>query len=278
LAGDAAAATAVEAMTQRLGLGLSFYIAALTIFLMSPVAIVIASAFTGGDFVIFPPRDLSLRWFAKVLNDPQFVLPLWNSLRLGVTATLLSAVLAVPAAIALVRHRFRGAGLIQAFLLSPLSLPTIILAVGLLFFTARIGLRSSFLALVAGHAVITMPYVLRTVLGVYAGINREVEEAAMVLGASPARAFWFVTLPLIRPGILAGTIFSFLLSFDEVPVALLLSNTDTTTLPVSILSYLVYNYDPAVAAISTIQIAIVVAVLLVLERLFGVKHLLFTSR
>jgi putative spermidine/putrescine transport system permease protein len=87
-----------------------------------------------------------------------------------------------------------------------------------------------------------------------------------------------VTLPLIRPGILAGAIFSFLLSFDEVPVALLLSNTDTTTLPVSILSYLVYNYDPAVAAISTIQIAIVVAVLLVLERLFGVKHLLFTSR
>ncbi|HLI10359.1 MAG TPA: ABC transporter permease [Alphaproteobacteria bacterium] len=262
----------------RLGLGLSLYVGVLTIFLLAPVAVVIASAFTGAEFVTFPPHGVSLKWFAKVLGDPQFVVPLWNSLRLGVLATLLSAVLAIPAAIAMVRYRLPGADLIQAFLLSPLSLPTIILAVGLLFFVARIGIGSSLLALVVGHAVITVPYVLRTVLGVYAGINREIEEAAMVLGANPLRAFWLVTLPLIRPGILAGAIFSFLLSFDEVPVALLLSNTDTTTLPVSILSYLVYNYDPAVAAISTIQIAIVIAVLLVLERVFGVKHLLFTSR
>jgi putative spermidine/putrescine transport system permease protein len=263
-------------MMRRIGVGLACYVAAMAMFLMAPVAIVVVSAFTDADFVTFPPRGGSLKWLTNVLSDPQFVSPLWNSLRLGACATVVSAVLAVPAAIPLVRHRFRGADLIQAFLLSPLSLPTIILAIGLLFYTARIGLGSSFAALVIGHAVITVPYVLRTVVGVYAGINREVEEAAMVLGAGPWRTFRLVTLPLIRPGILAGSIFAFLLSFDEVPVALLLSNTDTTTLPVSILSYLVYNYDPAVAAISTVQIAIVVVVLLILERLFGVKHLLLT--
>ncbi|MGH8429047.1 MAG: ABC transporter permease, partial [Solimonas sp.] len=122
------------------------------------------------------------------------------------------------------------------------------------------------------------PYMLRTVLGVYAGMNREIEDAARVLGADRWRTAWYVTLPLIRPGILAGAIFAFLMSFDEVAVALLLTTADTTTLPVSILSYLVYNYDPAVAAISTIQIVIVVAALLILERVFGIRNVMFTSR
>jgi putative spermidine/putrescine transport system permease protein len=213
-----------------------------------------------------------------VLSDPQFLVPLWNSFRLGCTATVLAGLLAVPAALVLVRQRVRGAREVQTFLLSPLSLPTIILASGLLFFTARIGLGGSFTALVAGHTVIIVPYIMRTVFGVYAGVSEEIEQAALVHGAGPIRTFWYVTLPMIRPGILAGAIFAFLMSFDEVPVALLLTNTDTTTLPVSILSYLVYNYDPSVAAISTIQIVIVVATLLILERFFGIRNLMFSSR
>lgn len=262
----------------RLGAGLSLYVLAIALFLLAPVAIVVVAAFTDGDFVTFPPQGTSLRWFAKVLGDAQFMLPLWNSFILGLASTLVSTALAVPAAIALVRYRIPGVSFIQAFLLSPLTLPTIILAIGLLFFISHLGFLSSFPALVTGHVVITVPYTFRTVLGVYSALNPEMEEVAKVLGADRARTFWLITLPLIRPGILAGAIFSFLLSFDEVSIALLLSNTDTVTLPVSILSYLVYNYDPSVAAISTIQIVIIIAVLLALERTFGVKHLLFTSR
>lgn len=257
--------------------GLLVYSAFAVAFLAAPIVIVLAVAFTGADYVSFPPAGFSLRWFRKVLSDPEFVIPLWNSLRLGVVSTLVSVVLAVPAAIALVRHKFPFGDALQAFLLSPLSLPTIILAIGLLFFVARIGLAGSFAALVAGHAVITVPYVLRTVLGVYAGVNREVEEAATVLGARYMQTFRYVTLPLIAPGLLAGGLFAFLLSFDEVAVALLLSNSDTTTLPVSILSYVVYNYDPAAAAVSAVQIAIIVVLLAALERLFGVKRLMFAS-
>ena len=193
-------------------------------------------------------------------------------------ATIVSSLLAVPAALSLVRGTLPGRRWIETFLLAPLSLPTIILAVGLLFFTARVGLTSSFVSLLAGHVIITIPYMLRTVLGVYAGMNREIEDAARVLGANGWRTAWYVTLPIIRPGILAGAIFAFLMSFDEVAVALLLTDSGTTTLPVSILSYLVYNYDPAVAAISTIQIAIVVVALLILERVFGIRHVMFASR
>jgi putative spermidine/putrescine transport system permease protein len=254
------------------------YIGLLGVYLLAPIVVVVIAAFTSADFIMFPPRGFSLKWFEKVLRDPDFVKPLWNSIRLGFAATVASSVLAVPAAIVLIRGDIAGRRVLETFLLAPLSLPTIILAVGLLFFSARIGLTNSFAALLAGHVVITVPYMMRTVLGVYAGMNREVEDAARVLGADPWRVAWHVTLPMIRPGVLAGAIFAFLMSFDEVAVALLLTNSDTTTLPVSILSYLVYNYDPAVAAISTIQIVIVVAALLVLERFFGIKNVMFASR
>ncbi|MGE0523384.1 MAG: ABC transporter permease [Variibacter sp.] len=257
---------------------LVLYSAAMSVFLLAPVLVVVVAAFTAGDFIMFPPGGFSLRWFDHVLRDSEFIRPLWNSVRLGVMATVASGLLAIPAALALVRGAIPGRRWIETFLLAPLSLPTIILAVGLLFFTARVGLSSSFTSLLAGHVIITVPYMLRTVLGVYAGMNREIEDAARVLGADGWRTAWYVTLPMIRPGIVAGAIFAFLMSFDEVAVALLLTNADTTTLPVSILSYLVYNYDPAVAAISTIQIAIVVAALLILERFFGIRNVMFASR
>lgn len=250
-------------------------VVALTIaFLAAPVLIIVGVAFTSAEFVSFPPSGFSLKWFEKVLTDAQFVVPLWNSFILGVAATVASVILAVPAAIALVRSELPMKEAMLAFMLSPLSLPTIILAAALLFFLARFGLGTSPVGLLIGHVVITVPYVLRTVLGVYAGIGTEVEEAARTLGARRWQVFRHVTLPMIRPGLFAGGILAFLLSFDEVAVALLLSNADTTTLPVAVLSYLVYNYDPAVAAISTIQIVIVVVLLLVLERFLGVKHLI----
>lgn len=254
-------------------------VVALTIaFLAAPVLIIVSVAFTSAEFVSFPPSGFSLRWFEKVLTDSQFVLPLWNSFVLAIAATIVSVTLAVPAAIALVRSNLPFKDALLAFMLSPLSLPTIILAAALLFFLARFGLGTSPVGLLIGHVVITVPYVLRTVLGVYAGIGAEVEEAARTLGARRRQVFWHVTLPMIRPGLFAGGILAFLLSFDEVAVALLLSTADTTTLPVAVLSYLVYNYDPAVAAISTIQIVIVVVLLLVLERFLGVKHLIAVSK
>jgi putative spermidine/putrescine transport system permease protein len=262
----------------RLSPALNVYVIIMSVFLIAPIVVVVVAAFTSGEFITFPPQSFSLRWFEKVIRDPEFILPLWNSVRLGASATVAACVLAVPAAIALVRGEVPGRRLIESFLLAPLSLPTIILAVGLLFFTAQIGLGASFTSLLIGHVVIVIPYVLRTVLGVYMSANHETEDAAKVLGANPLQAFWYVTLPTIWPGILAGGIFAFLMSFDEVTVSLLLSNTDTTPLPVSILSYLVYSYDPSVAAISTIQIAIVIFVLLILERVFGIRNVVFASR
>lgn len=261
-----------------LPLALRAYLVVMALFLVAPIAVVIVAAFTAGEFITFPPKSFSSRWFAKVLREPEFIGPLWNSIKLGVASTVVACLLAVPAAIALVRGHVAQRKLIESVLLAPLALPTIILAVGLLFFTARIGIGGSFVSLLAGHVIIITPYVLRTVLGVYMAANHEIEDAARVLGAGPIATFRHVTLPMIRPGILAGGILAFLMSFDEVAVALLLSNSDTTTLPVSILSYLVYNYDPSVAAISTIQIVIVMIALLVLDRVLGIRNVVLATR
>ncbi len=257
-----------------LGLGLRLYLALIAIFLLLPLAVVVIVAFSSASFVSFPPPALSLRWMTRVLSDAEFMRPLWNSLVLAVLSALGAAVLATPAALAIVRYRFRGAAEVQSVLLSPLSLPTLILSIALLFFLSRIGLGNSFAGLLAGHIVVTLPYLLRTIVAVYASVDREIELAAHTLGAGPWRTFLWVTLPAIRPAMVAGGLFAVLISFDEVAIALLLTNADTVTLPVSVLAYLVHNYDPAVAAISVVKMVLVIVVLLALERVFGLQRLL----
>lgn len=252
---------------------MSVYLAAMAAFLLLPQLVVVVVAFSTSDFVSFPPPGYSLGWFGKVLSDPSFMRPLWNSLVLGVQASLVAAVLAVPASIALVRHRFAGARAMQAFLLSPLSMPALILAIGLLFFLSRIGLGNTYAGLLIGHVVIVLPYLVRTIVAVYSACDPSLEEAASTLGARPLSTLWRVTLPMLTPALFAGGIFAFLISFDEVAVSLLLSNAGSITLPVSILSYLVYNYDPAVAAISVLKMVIVVVALVVTDRLFGLENL-----
>ena len=256
---------------------MSVYLVLMAVFLMLPQLIVVLVAFSSANFVTFPPSGYSLRWFERVVADPSFMRPLWNSVVLGVQAALVAAVLAVPASIALVRHRFPGAAAMQAFLLSPLSLPALILAIGLLFFLNRIGLGNTYTGLLIGHVVVVLPYLVRTIVAVYSASDPRLEEAAYTLGAPPFSTLWRITLPLLRPALFAGGIFAFLISFDEVAVALLLANATSITLPVSILSYLVYNYDPAVAAISVLKMAIVVVALFLTDRLFGLENLTMPS-
>jgi putative spermidine/putrescine transport system permease protein len=249
--------------------GLPFYVAALFAFLALPMVIVVAVSFNAGEFIHFPPRGFSLRWFRHVFEGANFGAAIVVSLQLALLSTLGSLGLGIPAAIALVRYPVPFRDAIQAFLLSPLSLPLIVFGIALLFYAGAIGLQLSFVGLLAGHIVITVPYILRTVLAVYAGVDRHLEEAAMVLGADGVTCFRRITLPLIKPGIVVGSIFSFLTSFDNVPVSIFLTKTETTTLPVAILSYLVYSFDPSVAAVSTLQMLFAVTVLLVLERTYG---------
>ncbi|MGH7318447.1 MAG: ABC transporter permease [Candidatus Rokuibacteriota bacterium] len=252
-----------------LRVGLPAYVVGLFLFLALPMIIVVAVSFNAGEFVHFPPRGFSVRWFRHVFESGSFGPAIVNSFKLAILSTLGSLLLGIPAALALVRYPLPFRDAIQSFLLSPLSLPLIVFGVALLFFAGAIGLQLSFIGLLAGHIVITVPYVLRTVVGVYSAVDRHLEEAAMVLGADGLTCFRRVTLPMIKPGIVVGSIFSFLTSFDNVPVSIFMTKTDTMTLPVAILSYLVYSFDPSVAAVSTLQMLFAITVLLLVERVYG---------
>src|SRR5581483_645212 len=223
--GPAASGSGVGTMSRvdwgRLGLG--GYLALLFFFLVAPLLIVAVVSLNPEAVVRFPPRGFSLHWFRAVIESATLVQAIANSLRLGALATAISILVAVPAAVALGRYDVPGKHVVEALLLSPLSLPMIVLGIALLFLYSRLGLGLSFGGLLAAHVVITIPYILRCVLAVYRGLDPSLEDSARVLGATPWRAFRRVTWPLLRPGIVAGSIFSFLISFDNVPVSIFLT-------------------------------------------------------
>jgi len=219
------------------------------LFLLAPIAIAIACAFTRGEFLEFPPRGVSLRWFGEALGNAQFTDGLRNSVLVALANAAIATVAGTGAAIALNHHRFRGRLIVQAAIMLPITLPALVLGLGLLFTLPSYGMRPGLLAGVVGHAVLSLPYATAMVLAALANYDRSLERASLNLGASPARTFFKVTLPLIRGGVAAGAITSFLVSFDNISMSLFVTKGDT--LPLRLLQQIQHGADPSVAAMST---------------------------
>ncbi|MBV9734790.1 MAG: ABC transporter permease [Acidisphaera sp.] len=220
--------------------------------------------------IAFPPRGYTLHWYRAIV--PNFGASLLTSLRVAVAATALSLLAGVPAGIGLSRHRFRGRDALSTVLLAPLTVPGVAIGLGIIVFAILIEertglpLSSSFAVLVAAHVLITTPWVVRLCLAGLANHDRAAEEAAASLGASPLRVIWRVTLPALRPGIVAGALFAFIISFENLEMTLFLVGPGMTTLPIAVLGYLQYHIDPLVAAVATAQIVVIGGVLLLLDR------------
>jgi putative spermidine/putrescine transport system permease protein len=239
------------------------------LYLLAPILIVVPVSFSAAAFVVFPPRGLSLRWYANFLTSRELTEALWLSVRLAVTVTLAATVTGTLAALALTRYRLPGREAIRTFLMAPIVLPGIVLGIALLIFLNRTPLAQTFGGLFAAHLVVALPYVVRTVAATLEGSDRIVEEAAASLGAPPLAVFWTVTLPLIKPGVIAGAMFAFITSFDELVVSLFLTGPRLSTLPVQIYNYIEFASDPTIAAISVLLIAFTTAVVLLVERVVG---------
>jgi len=216
---------------------------------------------------------LSLKWYARILQMPGLVDSLILSLRLAALATVLSILLGVAAALGLTRAHFRGRTAVIAGLMSPLVVPSIVTGLALLQFFVDHNLRSADWNLLVGHVIITLPYVTRTVLAGLEVFDWSLVDTARVLGAGPLRAFWRVTLPIVRPGILAGGIFAFLTSFDNYTVSFFLADARLVPLPVTVFNYINNVFDPGVAALSAVLIYASGVVLIVTERLVGASRL-----
>lgn len=242
---------------------------AVVLFLQIPVIVVVLAAFSTTSYLTIPPRGLTLAWFAKVLSDPTYLAAIRLSLVLAVGSTAVSLVLGVAAAYALARRMVPGAQALASFLVAPLILPSVVIGVAMLQYYAVVGLRGNLLGLLLAHVVITVPYIVRSALASFAGLDPSLEEAARVLGATGLESFRLVTLPLISPGLVAGALFAFVTSLDNVPVTIFLLRADQTTLPVLIFSSVEMGVDPSVAAVSTLLIVITGLALILAERRFG---------
>lgn len=242
-------------------------------FLIAPILVVVAVSFTSASYVSFPIDGFSFRWFWRIVEYRPFLDALWVTVQVAIASTVIAVAVGVPAALALVRSAHPAAELVMTFLLSPLSMPMIVLGLALLFYLSAIGLGISLVSLVIAHAVVGLPYIVRTVGGVYRGVSTDLEESAVILGASRWQVVRHVVLPQIRPGIFAGAMFSILISVDNLPISFFFGSPSTSTLPVVVLSYLEHQFDPSIAAISSVQMLIALVGLVVIERLYGLKHL-----
>jgi putative spermidine/putrescine transport system permease protein len=245
------------------------------IFVLAPIVVVCVVAFTPEGYLSLPGSQPSLRWFKTILRYPEFIDAFFQSLWLGALSSVFAVVFSVPAALAIARHEFHGREAFTALFLSPLMIPHVVLGVAFLRFFSQIGLvGGTFAGLVLAHIVIVLPFALRLILAAATGMNREIEHAAISLGASQWTVFRRVTLPLIVPGLTSGWVLAFINSFDEVTMTVFIASPSTVTLPVRMFLYIQDNIDPLVTSVSACVIAITVVAMIILERAYGLERLL----
>ncbi|HYZ61366.1 MAG TPA: ABC transporter permease [Acetobacteraceae bacterium] len=237
------------------------------VFLVLPVLIVFPLSFSSGSYLSFPPPGFSLRWYAAFFESSSWTDAALMSLQVAIPVTLLATALGTPAAIGLARGSFLGKRLVNALVLSPIIVPGIIVAIGTYFAYAQYGLVGHPLALILGHTCLAVPFVVINVTAALQGVDRQLERAALSLGASPSGTFRQITLPLIAPGIAAGAVFAFITSFDELLIALFLSGTGAVTLPRRMFDEIRYDIDPTIAAVSSLLIFITTTLMLAAELL-----------
>jgi putative spermidine/putrescine transport system permease protein len=257
-------------ITLRSGLGWALLlISALAfVYLLGPLAVIVAASFGDTGYIAFPPEGFSFRWDQATLSDIRDVGGFFISVRLAATVALLSLIIGTMAAVALTRLSFHERGFLEAFFLSPLVLPSLVLAVALtLFFSNTPLLPVGIPRLIAGHLLVGVPLVLRVMLPVLRRADRSIEEAVQNLGASPVMAFLLVTLPSLRPGLFAAAALAFIFSFDEVEMALFVGSAREAPLTVVLYGAAQMQFDPTVVAVSSLLI-LLAGTLMLLQQAF----------
>lgn len=255
---------------------LSPYAVILLALMALPIFVVIAGSFTAGDRIAFPPEGWSLRWYRAFFGSDQFVSSAICSFIVASATCLIAGVIGSLAALALSRRKFLGSSIAETLVTAPLAVPAIALGVAFAIFLSAIHLAGTKTGIIVAHSIMTVPFALRMVQANFAGYSWNIENAAANLGANPWQVFRYVTFPLMVPGILGGMVFAFVMSFDEVVVALFLNGPDAMTLPARIFTYLDQSPGPIVLAAGSLLTFFAVMLMGLLEwtvkvgRAFGV--------
>lgn len=236
-------------------------------FLIAPIVAIMPLSVNDSEFLTYPLRGFTTRWYEAVFSSDKWRIAVMNSLLIGIPATLIATVLGTMAAIGLSMADFRGKAAITTLLLSPLVVPIVIVAVGLYFFFAPYGLTQSYTGLIIAHAALGAPFPVVTVTAALASFDRNLARAAASLGAPPLMVFRRVMLPLVAPGVASGALFAFATSFDEVVTVLLLGAPHQRTIPREMFSGLRDSFNPTIAAVAVMLTLLAVLLLVVVELL-----------
>lgn len=231
------------------------------VFLVGPSLVIVPMGFSSGSILEFPPPGFSLQWYGKMVTDPTWTSGFANSFQVALATTVLATVLGTLGALGITRGRIPGRSIANALILSPLVVPVVVIAIGMFSLFVRFKITGSLLGLALAHTALAVPYVVVSVGTSLRTIDRNLEMAAATLGASPARTFQRITLPLILPGVLAGALFAFLSSWDEVVVAIFLTTARFRTLPTVMWEQVRQVVDPTVAAVATVLLLVTTVVL-----------------
>lgn len=243
------------------------------LFLMAPLIVVVGASFNDGEFTAFPPRGFSFEWYAAVVGDPAFVNSFLLSGRIAVESALITMVIGLTAALAIQRLDRWFTPILQFLALGPLILPEVLMGLGLLnFLVGQLGVRLNEVTLVLAHVLVTLPFVVNIVSSALSQHDRNLEAAARSLGANPIVAFFTVILPSIRGSVVAGGLFGFIFSFDNIGMSLFMSVPGLVPLPIRLYQYVQYRYDPTIAAASTAMIVISVVIFLIARRLVNIEE------
>jgi len=243
------------------------------LFIAVPLVMIAITAFGEASTIRFPIQGFTLGWFTAVFASRSFMSSLLVSFVLAAAATLLALAVGVPATYALSRSSSHGKKLLSAFFLSPLFIPEIVVGYALFKFLVISMRLPIFAALVVGHFLVVLPYVIRVVGASLEQFDFSIEEVACSLGCNRPQAFAKVVLPNIGSGIIAAFMLSFINSFNNIPISMFLSGPGMSTLPKTLMSYIEYSYDPSVSAISVLLMAITVALMLIVEKTLGIASL-----
>jgi len=232
------------------------------LFLLLPIVFIAALSFGDSQWLLFPPPGWTLRWYRDLFADPRWLEAAWTSARIAIAVTVLSVFLGLLASLALTRGNFRGREALRALFITPMILPVVVLAVALYAFFLKIGLNGTFLGFILAHLVLALPFSIISISNALEGFDKSIEDAAILCGASPWEARFRVTLPAISHGLFAAAIFSFLVSWDEVVVAIFMASPTLQTLPVKIWTTLRQDLTPVIAAASTLLVVFTIALML----------------
>jgi putative spermidine/putrescine transport system permease protein len=248
------------------------------VYILTPLIFITWLSFYSQEIPSFPPEGYTLRWYGEALRNERFIDAFLLSLQLGAIATAIGLAVAIPAALGISRLRFRGNAALSNLMLMPLITPGIVLGIAIYVFQVEVEIRTeapilgSLGGLLWGHVLLVIPWTVRLVTASLAGFDRTLEEAAMNLGADRWTTFRRITLPGILPGIVAAAMFGFVASFGNLEVSLFLVGPGRTTLPIAILQYLWWKIDPTIAAISVLQIVVIVVAMLVTDRFVRISR------